>query len=85
MPGEASGAEADGGERVESGEHERAEVEPPADGGPTEAKPPEGGEEAQARPERKAPRQPTASELASHNLTHIPYRSWCDHCVECFG
>ncbi len=23
------------------------------------------------------PRLPTAADVAEHNLTHIPYRSWC--------
>ena len=27
------------------------------------------------------PRVPSKSEVAIHNLTHLPYRSWCPHCV----
>ena len=27
------------------------------------------------------PGQPTAIEKAAHNVTHVPYRSWCPHCV----
>ena len=27
------------------------------------------------------PGQPTPAERAEHNLTHIPYRPWCKHCV----
>ena len=27
------------------------------------------------------PRGPTRAERLAHNLTHIPYRSWCKHCV----
>ena len=27
------------------------------------------------------PRLPTAEEIDAHNLTHLPYRSWCPHCV----
>ena len=30
---------------------------------------------------RKDPGQPTAAEIAKHNATHLPYRSWCKHCV----
>ena len=28
------------------------------------------------------PRLPSAADVAEHNLTHIPYRSWCKWCVE---
>ena len=44
------------------------------------------GEEAQA-PRRAAaktmrdPGEPTAEEIKRHNVTHLPYRSWCSHCV----
>ena len=27
------------------------------------------------------PGQPTPAEVAEHNLTHIPFRPWCTHCV----
>ena len=27
------------------------------------------------------PCEPSAKERASHNLTHLPYRGWCEHCV----
>ena len=27
------------------------------------------------------PRVPTRSQICSHNITHLPYRSWCKHCV----
>ena len=27
------------------------------------------------------PRLPNADEIEQHNLTHLPYRSWCPHCV----
>ena len=30
----------------------------------------------------KAPAQPTAQERAEHELTHLPYRSWCPTCVQ---
>ena len=25
--------------------------------------------------------KPTEAEVEEHNLTHLPYRSWCRHCV----
>ena len=28
-----------------------------------------------------APRQPTRDEVSRHNITHLPYRSWCPICV----
>ena len=27
------------------------------------------------------PREPIAEERAQHEMTHLPYRSWCRHCV----
>ena len=27
------------------------------------------------------PRVPTQAEVDEHNMTHLPYRSWCTHCV----
>ena len=27
------------------------------------------------------PKAPTQAEMEEHNMTHIPYRSWCAHCV----
>ena len=39
-----------------------------------------------APPKRQAsPDQPTASEVADHDLTHLNYRAWCPDCVEAFG
>ena len=29
----------------------------------------------------KSPKQPSAQDIAMHNLTHFPYRDWCPHCV----
>ena len=29
-----------------------------------------------------APRAPTAQERAAHELTHTPYKAWCEKCVE---
>ena len=47
-------------------------------------------EEAQADAEekteqvrgRKVPNMPTVEEQRDHCKTHIPFRSWCRHCVE---
>ena len=30
---------------------------------------------------RRAPDEPTQKEREEHEATHIPYRSWCRHCV----
>ena len=27
------------------------------------------------------PRLPTQAEVDDHNITHMPYRNWCPHCV----
>ena len=46
-------------------------------------------EEAQQQARRAkaipAPKQPTAQELAEHELTHLPYRSWCKICTQSRG
>ena len=31
------------------------------------------------------PRQPSEEERRTHNLTHLPYRNWCEHCVKARG
>ena len=33
----------------------------------------------------KVPSEPTASERRQHELTHMPYRDWCPHCVKAKG
>ena len=38
--------------------------------------------EAKALPR---PNEPTEQQRAQHNLTHLPYRSWCEHCVRAKG
>ena len=30
---------------------------------------------------RKSENQPSSQEVQEHMKTHIPYRSWCAHCV----
>ena len=42
-----------------------------------------GGEDAQTPKAMKEPQTPSADEIAQHYLTHMPYRSWCPHCVSC--
>ena len=43
------------------------------------------GPDATAQSAREIPEVyiPTAAEVARHNLTHMPYRSWCRICVAC--
>ena len=44
----------------------------------------EGGE---VQPQRmvRAPGDPTEAEREEHEITHVPYRSWCEHCVKSRG
>ena len=30
---------------------------------------------------KRKPKEPTEREIAEHKITHMPYRSWCPHCV----
>ena len=55
----------DNGEEVETVEVEERESE-------------EDGREAKVM---TGPRKPTKAEVEVHELTHIPYKSWCRHCV----
>ena len=41
------------------------------------------GVEAQMPRGIPSPPEPSAAEVARHNLTHFPYRSWCPHCLAC--
>ena len=40
-------------------------------------------EESGARNVRivRSPKEPTKQEILEHSVTHVPYRSWCPHCV----
>ncbi len=29
----------------------------------------------------KEPLAPTEEEMKEHNITHIPFRAWCKHCI----
>ena len=38
-------------------------------------------EEARKPKVASCPREPTKQERMEHEITHLPYRSWCPHCV----
>ena len=38
-------------------------------------------EEARKPNTKKLPQQATQEEIDHHNVTHLPFRSWCQHCV----
>ena len=38
--------------------------------------------EGQEPRRRRGPKTPTQEEWENHQCTHIPFRSWCKHCVE---
>ncbi len=42
-------------------------------------------EEVQQQASMPSPALPSHSERMEHRITHLPYRSWCDECVEAFG
>ena len=41
-------------------------------------------DEAGARKPAKVlnPQLPSKEEVEEHNMTHLPFRSWCQHCVK---
>ena len=41
-----------------------------------------GVEEAETQKAVRAPAKPTQKEVEEHELTHCPYRAWCDACVK---
>ncbi len=41
----------------------------------------EDAEEGRAARVMKDPEAPSREEIERHNITHLPYRSWCPHCV----
>ena len=61
-----------------------AAVEPSSDEGEVEDAE-EPCHEARAPKTLFNPLLPTAREVAEHNITHCPYRSWCDICVRTRG
>ena len=56
------------------------EKEAEADSGELRCIPCEAAEADQPRKVR-APGNPTSQEIEDHNLTHCPFRSWCEHYV----
>ena len=42
-------------------------------------------EEADVARPLPTPEMPTRSEFEDHRVTHVPYRSWCNHCNEGCG
>ena len=34
---------------------------------------------------RRSLQEPTADEILAHDATHVPFRSWCPHCVQAAG
>ena len=47
--------------------------------------PPRAAEEAHAMKIRPSPTLPSPKEVAEHDATHCPYRSWCPVCVSASG
>ena len=71
----------DGGDaRAGEGAQEDIEKEAEADSGEFRCVPCEEGEADQPKKVR-SPGSPSPQEVDDHNLTHCPYRSWCEHCV----
>lgn len=54
-----------------------------ADGTEAEKVAEEEAEEARQATRAAEPVKPSASEVADHNCTHLPFRSWCPHCAKC--
>ena len=52
----------------------------------TAARPDDDDDDEEVIPQGRqaSPVQPTASEVADHQLTHLRYRAWCPDCVETF-
>ena len=73
LAGSDAGVEAEGAEGLEAAAETAAE--------------PSGKVDEEVIPQRRqaSPAQPSASEVADHNLTHLRYRAWCPDCVEAFG
>ena len=42
-------------------------------------------EEARVARTRRTPKEPSYEERRVHRLTHLPYRNWCEVCVEARG
>ena len=67
---------ADGPREGEADDHEAADH-------PQREQPlPTDGRDASVLPE---PVKPSAEDIAKHNITHLPYRSWCEVCTRAVG
>ena len=66
-----------------SGNEEGKPEEPREEGKPEE--PLEEEEEARIARTRRKPKEPSLEERRAHRLTHLPYRNWCEVCVEARG
>ena len=72
---EAEGREGAGGDEVaegDAGEPRRAQDDEEL---------PDGEEEGDAPRGLPCPGAPSTAERVAHELTHYPYRKWCEHCV----
>ena len=65
-----------GEEKEQQGEEASQEV-----GGQEQEEAEEPEEEGRVPRAALDPRQPTKAEIAEHNLTHVPFRSWCKYCI----
>ena len=82
MPVDGGGVEGAGRDRsgdVEGEELTATEVQDKVEADETT------GEESVLRRALPSPYMPTISEIRLHKTTHLPYRSWCDECVEAFA
>ena len=70
---------------VELDEPEQAMLEHDASEGVEGASAEEEFEEGQAAKPLAQPRAPSRRMVEDHELTHIPYRSWCSHCRKARG
>ena len=81
----------DGGDRVgdagrDGGEHVEGELQDAGAEAQGEEQIDEGVDaDAVLRKALPSPYMPTISEIRQHKTNHLPYRSWCDECVEAFA
>ena len=61
-------------------EYARKEVE--SDDGEDETGDDDEVKEARVAKGKKSPKDPTRKEREEHELTHMPFRSWCEDCVK---
>ena len=70
-------------EEEETEDDEKEEKKDEAEEDQEEATREQGGEPEEARRAKgtKVPIKPSQEEVEEHMLTHLPFRSWCSHCV----